>query len=302
MLEFFRYVLMLLLSLIVVGVIGKVRAIYCGRYREAVLQPVWDIVKLVQRPHREISPEPSWVFRIAPSVALATVMSAATVVPVGGCGTTAGAVTAFSGDFLFFAYTIALGRFFTVLATLDTDNNLGALGAGRYVYIAALTEPAFLMIVGVMAMRTAKTSLSDLCHNGASVASICAVVVLMISVVVESGRMPIDDQANPDKHAILNNAQPLHYGGVDLAMMRMVAALKFTIYASLTATMVMPHGMSVLAGVSLYVAIMLLIAVAIGVAESLSVRLATIHIAQFIIAASAVALMALVVVAFGDGR
>ncbi|KJU86846.1 respiratory-chain NADH dehydrogenase subunit 1 [Candidatus Magnetobacterium bavaricum] len=293
---------MLLLSLVVVGVMGKVRAMYCGRYGEAVLQPLWDIVKLVQRPHREISPDSSWVFRIAPSVTLATVMSAAVVVPVGGCGATAGAVMAFNGDFLFFAYVIALGRLFSVLATLDTDNNIGALGAGRYMYIVALMEPAFVMIIAVVAIYTAKTSLSEICHNGASVATICAVVVLMMSAVVEAGRMPIDDQASPDKLTILNNSAPLHYGGIDLAMMRMVAALKFTMYASLAATMVMPQGTSVIVGISLYVVIMLLIAVVSAVVESLCVRLTVAHVAQFIVGTSAVALIALAVAAFAGGR
>ncbi|MBV6341263.1 respiratory chain complex I subunit 1 family protein [Candidatus Magnetobacterium casense] len=302
MTEFFRYVLMLLLSVVVVGVIGKVRAVYCGRYGEPVLQPVWDIVKLLRRPHRLLNPDVSWVFRLAPSVALATVMSAAVVVPTGSGGATAGALMAFNGDFLFFAYTIALGRFFVVLAILDTNSNSGALAAGRYAYIAALMEPAFLMIMAVVAMRTAKVSFVEFCQNTAPVATICAVVVLMVSATVEAGLMPVDDQTTPDKLTMLNNSAPLHYSGVDLAMMRVATALKLTIYASLAVTMLMPPTTSALAGISLYVAGMLLTAVVIGVVESLCVRLTTAHVAQFIVGTTAVALIALAVAAFGSSR
>ncbi|MBF0538842.1 MAG: NADH-quinone oxidoreductase subunit H, partial [Nitrospirae bacterium] len=229
--------------------------------------------------------------------ALATVMSAAAVVPVGS----GRALMAFNGDFLFFVYVIALGRFFTTLATLDTDSNLGVLGAGRYVYFAALMEPAFLMITAILAMHTTKASFSDFLgrHEGFSVAIICAVVVLMMSAIVETGRMPIDDQASLNRLSVFNNSMPLHYSGVDLAMMCMATALKLTVYTTLVATMMMPLGMSALTGVSLYVGIMLSIAVAIGVVESVSVRLTTIHVAQFIIGASAISLIALAVVAFG---
>ncbi len=282
---------MIVLSLLLVGIAGKVKAAYCGRYGEPLLQPFFELARLVQRPS-VVSPDASWVFRLAPTVTLATVMCAAAVIPAGA----GKALLAFDGDFIFFVYVIALGRFFTVLATLDTDSNSGALGAGRYVYFAALMEPAFFIITAALAALNGKTSLSDIYtyhHSGLPVAAACAMLTLMMALVIEAGRMPIDDPANLNSLSVVNDSRPLHYSGIDLAMIQLATATKLSMYATLIAALIIPSNISTAAAIFIYIAIMFLIAVVIGLIESISTRLATLHVAQFIIGASAVALIAL---------
>ena len=49
---------------------------------------------------------------------------------------------------------LALGRFATVLAALDTGSSFEGMGASREVHFAALAEPAFLLALAVLARVT----------------------------------------------------------------------------------------------------------------------------------------------------
>src|ERR1051326_4293029 len=61
--------------------------------------------------------------------------------PVGGIAPP----LSFSGDLVVLAGLVAVGRFVTVLAALDTGSSFEGMGASREVHFAALAEPALLL-------------------------------------------------------------------------------------------------------------------------------------------------------------
>ncbi|HEU4729886.1 MAG TPA: NADH-quinone oxidoreductase subunit H, partial [Kofleriaceae bacterium] len=157
--DILRAVLQVLVILTVppamLGVIGKTKARFAGRVGPPVLQPYYDLAKLMRK-RSVFSRTTTWVFRAGPVVGLAATLIAAGLVPVGD----GGALIAFDGDFLVLAYLLGLARFFTMAAALDTGSSFEAMGAAREATFACIAEPAFLMGLFAIARTTGAASLS----------------------------------------------------------------------------------------------------------------------------------------------
>ena len=68
----------------------------------------------------------------------------------------------FAGDLIMVAYLLALARFFTVLAALDTGSSFEAMGASREVTFSALAEPALFLGLAALARQTGSLSLTSM--------------------------------------------------------------------------------------------------------------------------------------------
>src|SRR6266851_8566226 len=84
---------------LLLGVITKTKAAFAGRVGAPVLQPYYDVIKLLRK-GSVFSRTTTWVFRAGPVVGVATALLAAALVPIGGRS----AFVAFDGDFLLLAY------------------------------------------------------------------------------------------------------------------------------------------------------------------------------------------------------
>ncbi len=127
----------LIFAPLLVGIINRTKAVVAGRRGPPLVQPYWDVAKYLQRGvvYGEVT---SWLFRLGPVVNLASLAAALLIVPFGGLG----APLNFSGDLIVLAGLLALGRFATVLAALDTGSSFEGMGASREVHFAALAELA----------------------------------------------------------------------------------------------------------------------------------------------------------------
>ena len=143
----------LLVPPLVLGIITKTKARFGGRVGPPLLQPYFDLIKLLRK-GSVFSRTTTWVFRAGPVVGLATALIAATLVPIGG----GPAIVWFDGDFLVLAYLLGLSRFFTMAAALDTGSAFEGMGAAREATFACLAEPAF--ILGLLALARAAGALS----------------------------------------------------------------------------------------------------------------------------------------------
>ena len=99
------------------GVIIKSKAIFSGRKGPGILQPWFDIFRLLRK-GSVYSTSSSFVFQIAAPVYLTTVLVSLLFVPFEENM----ALFSFSGDFVFFAYLLGLGRFLLILSALDVSS------------------------------------------------------------------------------------------------------------------------------------------------------------------------------------
>ncbi|HEX2614094.1 MAG TPA: NADH-quinone oxidoreductase subunit H, partial [Nitrososphaera sp.] len=133
------------LAPLLTGLMRKVKARTQKRVGAGVLQPYYDLLKLLKK-DEVVSDQSSWIFRAAPWVMLVATVTAALFVP---------AFLPFSpfgtaGDILVVLGLFGLARFFMMLAGLDVASAFGGLGTSREMMISALVEPALFLTIFVV--------------------------------------------------------------------------------------------------------------------------------------------------------
>jgi formate hydrogenlyase subunit 4 len=289
--------LILFLPPLMLGVITKTKAAFAGRVGAPVLQPYYDLIKLLQK-GSVFSRTTTWVFRAGPVVGVATALLAATLVPVGGRS----AFVAFDGDFLVLAYLLGLGRFFTMAAALDTGSAFEGMGAAREATFACLAEPAFILGLLALARASGSLSLSTMLGSGmpfvwtrAGASFVLVAVALSIVLLAENSRIPVDDPNTHLELTMIHEVMVLDHGGPAFGLILYGASLKLFVFAAVIARLVLPVGIGpAWAAWGIAAISILAIAVVIGVVESTMARLRLTHIPSLLVAACLLSLFGLV--------
>jgi formate hydrogenlyase subunit 4 len=278
----------LLFPPLLLGVITKTKAAFAGRVGAPVLQPYYDLIKLLRK-GSVFSRTTTWVFRAGPVVGLATALLAATLVPIGGRS----AFVAFDGDFLLLAYLLGLGRFFTMAAALDTGSAFEGMGAAREATFACLAEPAFVLGLLALARASGSLSLSSMLGSGmpvvwtrAGASFVLVAVALFIVLLTENSRIPVDDPNTHLELTMIHEVMVLDHGGPSLGLILYGAAVKLFVFAAVIARLVVPVGLGPPWAVwGIAAASVLAIAIVVGVVESTMARLRLTHIPSLLVAA-----------------
>lgn len=286
---------------LLVGVINRTKAFFAGRRGQPLWQLYLDLWRLMHK-GAVYSRTTTAVFRLGPVVNLCCVVLALCMVPL----LRVPAPVRFAGDFLLVAYALGLGRFFTILAALDTGSSFEGMGASRESLISTLAEPAFLLSFATLAMLAGDFSLSGMLGAAELVRWRMAVPVLaliaaalFLVLLAENARIPIDDPNTHLELTMVHEVMVLDHSGPDLAMIQYTAALKLWLFACLVASVAMPAGsLAGAAGVAVGIPTVLGIGVVVGVIESTVARLRMPVVPQFLVGAGALALTAMLVAVF----
>jgi formate hydrogenlyase subunit 4 len=272
---------------LLLGVVNKTKAAFAGRVGPPLLQPCYDLVKLVRK-GSVFSRTTTWVFRAGPVVSLATALLAGLLLPLGGHH----AFFSFSGDLVLFAYLFGLGRFFTIAAALDTGSAFEGMGGAREATFSCLAEPA--LFFGMLTLVRASGSLSlggmlgpalaaSWAHAGASL--VLVIVSLFVVLLAETSRVPFDDPNTHLELTMIHEVMVLDHGGPALGMILYGAAIKLFVLGALVVRLALPFGDGTPFAWPIFVGGMLLLAVAIGVVESVMARLRLVQIPNLLVAA-----------------
>ena len=292
--SFIPLLLALVLSPLFLGIINRTKAVFAGRRGQPLLQTYFDLWKLLQK-GAVYSRTTTWIFRAGPMIGLAAVLTAVMLMPLGKCP----ALLAFPGDFLLFIGLLGLMRFFTVIAALDTGSSFEGMGASREVFFSALTEPALLVVLATLAQQTGQLSLSAMfepvsnahwLHSGPVLGLV--VLALMIVLLAENARIPVDDPNTHLELTMIHEVMVLDHSGPDLAFILYSAALKLWLFAALVVGIVLPVTNSAWLNLLLAVTGMFVIAVVVGVIESVMARLRLPVVPQLLVGAGALAAVA----------
>jgi formate hydrogenlyase subunit 4 len=296
-------VLLLVMPPLLLGVINKTKAWFAGRNGPPLLQPYFDIAKLMRK-GMVLSTTTTWIFRAAPAIGLAAVVLAGLLVPIGRFA----APIAFTGDMILFAYLFGLARFFTASAALDTGSSFEGMGAAREVTFASLTEPALFFALLVLARISGSLTLTDMLHGPATGFAAAAAPLtlvglgLFVVLLAETCRIPVDDPNTHLELTMIHEVMVLDHSGPPFAAILHGAALKLCIFAVLLAEAVLPIGElpPLLAAGALAVAV-LAVAVGVGLVESLLARFAFRRVPLLLTTAFLLCLFALLVAWKGIG-
>ncbi len=229
-----------------VGAMRQVRARMEGRAGAGVAQPYRDLRKLLGK--QSVTPEDTTaVFAAAPAViAGATLVIAATVPLVTTASPFDGAADLFAVVGLLLIGTVAL-----VLAGLDTGTPFGGMGASRETTIAALVEPTVLLAVFALSIPVGSSNLAvivaDTVRRPAHVlspAGALAFAALVVVIIAETGRLPVDNPATHLELTMVHEAMVLEYSGPKLAVIEWGAAMRLTVLLGLLVNLFVPLGVA----------------------------------------------------------
>jgi formate hydrogenlyase subunit 4 len=292
--------LALLLAPLLTGTIRRVKAAVAGRVGPPWLQAYRDVWKLAHK--SAIYPAPAtWVFRAGPPVALACTAGALALAPAGSLGGLVG----FPGDLVLLVALLALARFATALAALDTGSAFEGMGASRELAFAALAEPALLVALASLARSTGSPSLAGiaagiraetwLASGGLLLLASAALLGILLA---ENARIPFDDPTTHLELTMIHEAMVLDHGGPDLAAIELAASWKLWLFAGLLANVAVPvrSGRVALDALA-HVAGVFAAGIAVGAVESSMARLRLARVPQMLVAIGLLALLSVLLAA-----
>lgn len=276
------------------GLVNQTKAFFAGRRGPGLFRLYFDLAKLLRKscPRSATS---TWLFDLAPSIALATTLLAALIFPwsleTDATTNAATAPLAALSSVVFF-YLLGTGRFFTVLGALDTGSAFEGMGASREVQFSALVEPTVFVLLGFLVLLTGGDSLADLlagypsgvwAHHAASL--LLAGLAFFAILLSECCRVPFDDPETHLELTMIHEAMILDNAGPDLAFIHYGAALKFELLAAFLVAMLLP---TLPCASALRFALLMggvgVTAVAVGIVESTLARMRFLKTPQVLLA------------------
>ena len=321
-----QFALSLLLAPLLPGIINRVKAKFAGRHGKPVLQTYYDIAKLLGK-GEVISRTSTWIFAAAPAIALAGTVCALALLPLGG----AVSPLAFAGDFVLAAYLLGVGRFAVMLGALDTGSAFEGMGASRESYrgrcrasiqgsafegmgasreatFSALAEPVFFLALMVLTSlclglgHGTDTAFSLSTMFGGQTAGawltgkgelLLLPVIFFVLLLVENCRIPVDDPNTHLELTMIHEVMVLDHSGPNLAMILYGAALKLWFFAALIAGLITP-ALPLWEQLGVRLGIVLLLAVVVGIVESIMARLRMERVPYLLGAAAAMGMLTLI--------
>jgi len=288
---FLRLAAWLLFAPLLPGIINKVKAWVAGRRGPPVLQLYFDLAKL-WRKGVVLSTAVSPAHVIGPAVAWVAIIGAALLLPVGP----AGASLSFRGDALLFVYLLAFARFCIALAALDTGSAFEGMGVAREVSYAVLTEAAIITALLTLCVQTGSVSLVTMLAPAAGAGAALLAAGLFGVLLAENCRVPFDDPNTHLELTMIHEVMVLDHSGPPLAAILHGASLKLLLFAVLLVEAVLPLGkLSLLPAIGVLIASVFVVAIAIGLVESLLARLAFRRVPLLLTTAFLLCLFALLV-------
>ena len=290
-------VLLLTMPFIMLGLIKKTKAFWGGRKGIVILQPLYDFIKLIRK-EPIYSNTTSFIFKISPTITIASVIFAGLFVPM----VKGYSILNVEFGFVIFAYVLGLGKFFSLIGAMDTGSSFEGMGASREVCFSTIVEPAFFIIMASICTLTGRYSFHSLnafwIHK--DILGLCivilAVIALLIMILVECSRVPVDDPNTHLELTMIHEVMILDNSGYDLALLTWASGMKMVIISSLIYILLIPFSLPYYLSFVLYIGLLSLIAILIGTVESGIARFRMTHIFEFVFSMTALALVVLALV------
>lgn len=303
--QFVLYIVCLfVMPVLTLGTIRKVKARLQNRVGPPILQPMFDWIKLLRK-GETISQTMTWMFRSTTAINLAIMLILSAFIPW----------LAFKpfvpgADIFMVVYFFALARMFTVLSAMDAGSAFGAFAASREATLSLLVEPAGVLSLAAIGALSHSSdfnvifSLSNAAVMNYTGLWLLVGTAVLLSTLVELSRMPVDDPTTHLELTMVHEAMILEASGRNLALIEFAHGVRMAVLFGLasqcylravpafwSATPVV-QGLASVGGI-------LACAVAVGVFESIAVKLRWTKVPEFIAYSLTMALLAALIAAGG---
>jgi formate hydrogenlyase subunit 4 len=221
------------------GVLRKITARIQSRQGPPIRQPYLDLLKLLGKEDIESGQSPA-MQRFAAYLALASVLTAACLVPMGFRAPLNG-----SGDVILLIYLLTLCGICTLLAGLAAGSTYSLVGISREMMTMIALEPLFAIAIVVGALHARSFRLDSVLTGSVystggfpwSGALMLAVILLSFQAFVQ--RVPFDTS---EAETELMEGPLMEYSGPKLALFKYASMAKLLVYSALFVAMFVPWG------------------------------------------------------------
>ena len=264
----------LVLAPLLPGLVQHWKSRLQGRRGPSPLQPYRELARLWSRANIDVEGT-TLVYRLAPPVAAAALVTAVLLVPVATDSPELGV----GHSFLALGGLLALARFSVCAAAWDTANGFALMGASRDLTVSVFTEAALVLSLSVGALVAGTTDLTGVIAGTAgadawtSPGLALGAVGFALVVLAETGRQPFD---NPDTHlelTMIHEGPVLEYGGRDLALLQWTAAARHWVVLVLAAQIFVPHAQSSWLQLALLPVVLVGLCAALALVETLVAKM-----------------------------
>lgn len=279
------------------AVIPKVKAFFAGKQGPSLLIKYQTLAKLLQK-GSVYSTSTSFIFRLGPVVGFSASLAALAFLPVAGMRP----LLSFQGDFIFVCYLLALARFFTISAALDTASPFEGMGAAREALFGMMAEATVFLTFILFSRLSGEFHLAGFLGSDSVISVwqpavtylVLVIPAIFIVLLVENARVPVDDPTTHLELTMIHEVMVLDHSGPDLAFIEAGVFCKMVFYTGIITNLLLPGKISSITQLSLYVLVMLFLYAAIGILESITARFKMNHVTKFILTSFALAFFALI--------
>ncbi|HKT70476.1 MAG TPA: complex I subunit 1 family protein [Terriglobales bacterium] len=221
------------------GVVRKLTARIQSRQGPPLLQPYFDLLKLLGKEDIESGETPA-MQRFVALLSLATVLAVACLLPMGF-----GAPMNLAGDVILLIYLLTLCGISTLLAGMAAGSTYSLIGVSREMMTMITLEPllAVAIIVGALHARSLRLDAvlngSLYMSSGIPWSGLIMVAVMLLSFQAFVQRVPFDIC---EAETELMEGPLLEYSGPKLALFQYAQMARLIIYSALFAGLFLPWG------------------------------------------------------------
>jgi formate hydrogenlyase subunit 4 len=236
--------LTLLLAPLAEGILRKVTARIQSRQGPPLIQPYLDLLKLLGKEDIESGTSPR-LQRLAATLALASVLGVALLVPMGGRAPLGG-----QADAIALVYLLAFCGISTLLGAMAAGSTYSLIGMSREMMAMMTLEPVLGIAVIVGAIHTGSLRLDPVlagsvyAGTGVPWAGLVMLGVGLFSLQAFLGRLPFDVA---EAETEIMEGPLIEYSGPKLALFKYAQMAKIVVYAALFVGLFVPWGSGIYA-------------------------------------------------------
>jgi formate hydrogenlyase subunit 4 len=265
-----RMLMWVVLAPLLPGIINRVKAWVAGRRGPPLFQLYHDLARL-WRKRVVLSTLASPAFVAGPAVGWVAIAGAGVLLPLGpGAGG-----LSFHGDVILLVYLLAVARFATAWAAMETGSAFEGMGAAREVSFAVLAEVSLLTAILALSVQSGSVTLATMLAPAPGPGAVLLAAGLFAVLLAENSRVPFDDPNTHLELTMIHEAMVLDHSGPPLAVILHGAAMKLMLFSVLLTEAVLPlGGLPPLAAAGGVAAGVLAVTAGVGLVESLLARFA----------------------------
>lgn len=278
------------------GIILKVKAFFAGKQGPPLFIKYYTVAKLFKK-GSVYSNSTTFVFKLGPIIGFVSALIVLLFFPFAG----APPLLSFHGDVIVLFYLMGMGRFFAVIAALDTASPFEGMGAAREVFFSTLAEITLFTILmlfyrmnGSLSFAeyfTGNNPISFLSDTGALL--FLVIVAMFMVLLTENSRVPVDDPATHLELTMIHEVMILDHSGPDLALIELGSFYKLFFYSAFITHLIYPFTPSNgAANWIMFYGLLAVVYVGVGITESMMARFKMNLVPKFVLTSFALVFFA----------